>query len=144
MWASSLAINGICDTGKLHNWSCHPIEHEFSAYYDVTHGIGLAIITPKWMRHILSQATLPKFVSYAVNVWGLKNDDDPMALANQAIDATEDFLKSINIPSSLSEIGIGDENFHAMSRGAVANNPLEAAYVPLTEDDVYQIFELCK
>lgn len=144
MWASSMAINGICDTGKLHNWSCHPIEHELSAYYDLTHGIGLAIISPKWMRHILSEATLPKFVSFAVNVWGLDPSKPHMTLAAEAIDATESFFKSLGLPSTLSEVGIGDENFRAMSRGAVANNPLGAAYVPLNEDDVYHILEMCK
>ena len=41
MWTSSLAINGICSTGKDCAWSCHPMEHELSAYYDITHGVGL-------------------------------------------------------------------------------------------------------
>lgn len=31
------------------------MEHELSAYYDITHGVGLAILTPRWMRHILAK-----------------------------------------------------------------------------------------
>ena len=54
MWTSSLALNGILATGKSFMWSCHYIEHELSAYYDITHGAGLAVITPKWMRYIRS------------------------------------------------------------------------------------------
>lgn len=27
-------------------WSCHPIEHQMSAVYNITHGLGLAIVTP--------------------------------------------------------------------------------------------------
>ena len=44
MWASSWAINGFVNGGKRKAWSCHPMEHELSAVYDITHGLGLAIL----------------------------------------------------------------------------------------------------
>lgn len=47
MWTSSWAINGFVNGGKQQAWSCHPIEHEVSAIYDITHGLGLAILTPR-------------------------------------------------------------------------------------------------
>ena len=71
MWASSWAINGLISGGTANNWSVHPMEHELSAYYDVTHGVGLAILTPHWMRYVLNDATLDNFVDYGVNVWGI-------------------------------------------------------------------------
>ena len=37
MWASSMALNGLCGSGKPGAWTCHPIEHELSAFYDITH-----------------------------------------------------------------------------------------------------------
>ena len=67
MWASSMALNGLCGSGKPGAWTCHPIEHELSAFYDITHGVGLAIVTPRWMRYILSENTVDKFVDYAIN-----------------------------------------------------------------------------
>ena len=53
MWTSSWAINGF--SGGLTNceWTNHMIEHELSAIYDITHGLGLAIVTPRWMRYVL-------------------------------------------------------------------------------------------
>ena len=45
MWTSSWAINGFINGGKNQAWSCHPMEHELSAIYDITHGHGLAILT---------------------------------------------------------------------------------------------------
>ena len=60
MWASSLALNGLTGSGKKGSWSCHPMEHELSAYYDITHGIGLAILTPRWLAHILNADTVEK------------------------------------------------------------------------------------
>lgn len=62
MWASTIADNAtLCNGNELRAFSCHGIEHELSAYYDVTHGVGLAIITPRWMEYVLSDATAPRF-----------------------------------------------------------------------------------
>ncbi|MFA6769519.1 MAG: iron-containing alcohol dehydrogenase, partial [Parabacteroides sp.] len=58
MWASSWAINGFIDGGKRQEWSCHPMEHELSAIYDITHGLGLAILTPRWMEYCLDETTV--------------------------------------------------------------------------------------
>lgn len=143
MWASSMALNGLCGSGKNGAWTCHPIEHELSAYYDITHGVGLAIVTPRWMRYILSEATLDKFVEYAINVWHLENKEDKFALANEAIDATENFFKACGIPMTLTEVGIDKNYFNEMSKAAVEHGGLQFAYVPLNEEDVYKILEMC-
>lgn len=39
----------------VHNCACHAMEHELSAYYDITHGHGLAILTPRWLSYILNE-----------------------------------------------------------------------------------------
>ena len=143
MWASSMALNGLLGCGKSGAWTCHPIEHELSAFYDITHGIGLAILTPSWMRYILSETTVDKFVDYAINVWHLEANDDKIALANAAIDATEKFFKDCGIPMTLSEIGIDKSNFEKMAKAAVEHGGLEYSYVSLNEEDVYKILEMC-
>ena len=143
MWASTLALNGLVGAGKPGSWTCHPIEHELSAFYDITHGIGLAIVTPRWMRHILSEQTVGKFVAYAKNVWHLPEMTDPFAYANAAIDATEEFFKNCGIPMTFSEIGINEEHFEVMAEKAVRIGGLGEAYVPLTKEDVMSILNMC-
>ena len=143
MWTSSLALNGITSTGKSFMWSCHYIEHELSAYYDITHGAGLAMLTPKWMRYILSEKTVDKFCDYAVNVWGLEKSEDKFALANAGIDATEQFFQKIGLPSTLHEFGIDDAKFAQMAEKAVRIGCLQSAYVPLNEEDVVNILKMC-
>ena len=143
MWASSMALNGLCGSGKPGAWSCHPIEHELSAFYDITHGVGLAIVTPRRMRYILSENTVDKFVDYAVNVWHLEPKEDKFALANEAIDLTEKFFKDCGIPMSLREVNIDETHFDEMAKGAVERGSLAYAYVPLNEADVKKILEMC-
>lgn len=143
MWSSSLALNGLPTTGKNFAWSCHYIEHELSAHYDITHGAGLAMLTPKWMRYVLSDDTVDKFYTYAVNVWGIAPSEDKMAVANQGIDATENFFKKLGLPSTLGEFDIDDSRFEEMAKTAVKVGYLENAYVPLAQKDVIEILKMC-
>lgn len=143
MWTSSLALNGLVTTGKNFMWSCHYIEHELSAHYDITHGAGLAMLTPKWMRYVLSDKTVDKFYTYAVNVWGVEPSADRFAVANAGIDATENFFRSIGMPMTLGEFHIDGAKFEEMAEKAVAVGHLNGAYVPLNKADVVKILELC-
>jgi len=76
MWTSSLALNGLLGYGRITDWATHGMEHALSAMYDITHGVGLAILTPFWMDYALSKETLDKFVEYASRVWRVNGNDD--------------------------------------------------------------------
>ena len=141
MWASSMALNGICGRGKTGDWSCHPIEHELSAFYDITHGVGLAIITPHWMRHILSEKTINKFVEYAVNVWNIPMSDNRFEMAEAGIKATEEFFTKCGIPMNLGKLGIDDSLIEKMAAAVLKHKSLDNAYVPLKQDDICTILK---
>lgn len=137
MWASSLAINGICSYGENTAWTVHPIEHELSAFYDITHGVGLAILTPYWMEYVLNNDTMWRFVEYGKNVWGItegSNED----IARSSIEKTRAFFSSLGLPSKLSEIGIDDEYFDIMASKA-ADCGLQNGFMPLYKKDVEKI-----
>ncbi|MBQ8136475.1 MAG: iron-containing alcohol dehydrogenase [Clostridia bacterium] len=145
MAVSSVACSGIPEYGKQDTgWPCHALEHELSAYYDITHGVGLAILTPRWMRHILKKdpSCAWRFVRFARNVMGLSGDDET-ALAFAGIDALEAYFKSTGIPMTLGELNIGTEHFEAMAAHANPGGYLENAFVPLTNEDIVQIYRDC-
>ncbi|MBR5259496.1 MAG: iron-containing alcohol dehydrogenase, partial [Eggerthellaceae bacterium] len=104
-----------------------------------THGEGLAIITPRWMRHILSERTLDRFVKYGINVFGIDASLPKQEIAEKAIDATYAFFESINIPMHLREVGIDDSRIDEMAHHIAVNEGLENAYAPLTEQDIKEI-----
>ena len=142
MWASTQALNSLLSAGKGGPWTCHPIEHELSAYYDITHGVGLAIVTPRWMRYILSDATVEKFCEYGRNVWDI-TEQDSYKCANMAIDATEQFFKDCGIPMTLTEIGIDASKIDVMAEDTIKYNALDRAYVALNKEDVANILRAC-
>ena len=140
MLACTYGCNGILALGNSYSgWPCHGIEHALSAYYDITHGEGLAIITPRWMRHILSERTMDRFVKYGINVFGIDPTLPKQEIAGKAIDATYEFFKSINIPMHLRDVGIDDSRIDEMAHHIAVNEGLDKAYAPLTEQDIKEI-----
>ena len=140
MLACTYGCNGILALGNSPSgWPCHGIEHALSAYYDITHGWGLAIITPRWMKHILNERTLPRFVKYGINVFGIDENLDKWEIANKAIDETYAFFESIGIPMHLREVGIEESRIGEMAHHIAINEGLENAYAPLTEKDIAEI-----
>ena len=143
MWTSSWAINGFVNGGKQQAWSCHPIEHEISAIYDITHGLGLAIITPRWMEYCLDESTVSKYVQFAVNVFGVDATLPPMEIAREGIRRLSEFLfKTLGLQSTFREVGIDREHFAVMARKACGNNVLPG-FKPLRQTDIECIFEKC-
>ena len=140
MLCCTYGCNGILSLGNSPSgWPCHGIEHALSAYYDITHGEGLAIITPRWMRHILSEKTIDRFVKYGINVSGIDASLPKQEIAEKAIDATAAFFESIHIPMHLREVGIDDSRIDEMAHHIAVNEGLENAYAPLTEQDIKEI-----
>ena len=140
MLACTYGCNGIYALGSSYSgWPCHGIEHALSAYYDITHGEGLAIITPRWMKHILSERTVDRFVKYGVNVFGIDPDQDRFEIAKQAIDETYKFFELIHIPMHLRDVGIDDSRIGEMAHHIAVNEGLEEAWAPLNEDDLVTI-----
>lgn len=143
MLACCFGCNGIYALGNSYSgWPMHSIEHALSAYYDITHGEGLAIITPRWMKHILSERTLERFVALGTHLFGIDPNKDGMEIAEETIDRFYKFFESIGIPMHLREVGIGEEKLHEMAHHILLegrDKPFN--YVPLQEEEIYQILK---
>ncbi len=144
MWTSSWAINGFINGGKRKAWSCHPMEHELSAIYDITHGLGLAILTPRWMEYCLDETTVDKYVQFGVNVFGIDAKMDKMDIAKESIRRTAEFLfETLGLQRTLSEVGIKREDYPIMAQKACRYGDIKG-FKTLTPQDVERIFEMCE
>jgi alcohol dehydrogenase YqhD (iron-dependent ADH family) len=105
MWAGSLSHNGLTGCGGSGgDWSTHQIEHELSGMFDVAHGAGLSAVWGTWARYVY-KALLPRFVKLGVEVFG-KTAESEEDTARLAIDNMEVFFKSIDMPTSIHELGV--------------------------------------
>jgi len=138
MWAGTIGLNGLLSTGKEGDWATHLIEHELSAKYDITHGIGLAILTPHWMKHVLDDSNEKIFAAYGRNVWNIQEKNDRKA-ALKAIENTADFFNSIGVPNSLSQLGIDSSRFEEMAESALKYNKI-GRFKELSKEDIVKIY----
>lgn len=139
MWASSWAINDMLKLGHALPWSVHAIEHQLSAVYDITHGVGLAVVTPHWMEYVLKEETVDKFYELAVNIWRVPESSDKFAVAKAGIQALRDFYRQLGIVSRLSELGIDEAHFEEMAEKAAQQ--AKGSYQPMTKDDIVKIYQ---
>ncbi len=145
MLACTFGCNGLLSLGAASSvWPMHGIEHALSAYYDITHGEGLAIITPRWMRHILNGRTLARFVKFGVDIYGISPGLPPHEIAEQAIDKTFGFFKdTMHMPMTLREVGIDESRLTEIAAHIAANEGLDdpSSFAPLTEKDIHEILK---
>lgn len=143
MWASSMALNTILDAGTVHGCACHAMEHELSAYYDITHGHGLAILTPRWLEYILDETTAPAIARFGVKVFGTDENLTPMEGAKKAIEAVSDFcFRTLGLKRTLTELEIDETHFKTMAEHACMGGVITGAK-NLTPSDVEAIYRMC-
>ncbi|MBI9051710.1 MAG: iron-containing alcohol dehydrogenase [Anaerolineaceae bacterium] len=143
MWASSWALNGFIAAGKSLFPILHIMEHELSAYYDITHGHGLAILTPRWMEYILDEHTAPKIHHLGVVAFGIDENMPAMDGSKKAIEKVSDFyFNTLGLQSKLSDLGIDNSKLAEMAKNICRNGDL-SGYKPLTQQDVENIFKMC-
>ena len=146
LWAASWALNSFCTSGFHTQAQLHALE-QFSSSYDLTHGLGLAIIMPKWMKYLLDrdETVIDDFARFALNVMSVKEEKSKKEIAYQGIEALQNFIHNeLKLPISLSELGIDDTRFEEMSHKACyGKGCLSETYRPLTKEDCFNIYKMC-
>lgn len=146
LWAASWALNSFCTSGFKTQPSLHALE-QFSAVYDLTHGMGLAILMPKWMRYLLDKddTVAEDFARFGVNVMGIEDGEDKKAVAYKAIEALQTFIKEeLGLPEHLSEVGVDGGKFDEMKvLACYGKETLPKAYRPLSQEDCLAIYRMC-
>ena len=118
MWAGSLSHNGLTGCGSEGgDWSTHRLEHELGGLFDVAHGAGLAAVWGSWARYVWTDRP-DRFVKFAVNVMGVERTGTDAEIVEKGIRAVEEFYRSINMPTSIKELGIDvtDEQIAELAR----------------------------
>ena len=141
MWAATMAENRIIKLGKACDFQAHQIEHQLGAFTNCNHGCGLAVIHPAYYRYIYRDG-LEKFVRFAENVWGIsaegKTDEE---IASDGIQALEDFIKQIGLPTKLRELGITDKG--QLADIARSCNIAPGGYGKMSEKAILEILNKC-
>jgi NADP-dependent alcohol dehydrogenase len=108
MWSATLALNGLIAAGVPQDWTAHMIGHEMTALYDIDHARTLSITLPAVMK-VRRDAKRDKLLQYAERVWNLIDGSDDQRI-DKAIELTEAFFKTMQLPTRLSEVDLNSSH----------------------------------
>ena len=146
MWAGTLAHNGVCGTGRAEDWSSHAMEHELSALYGVTHGAGLAVVFPAWLK-VVSKVNDSRTLQLAERLFGIKTDSLPKEeIINQCISRLRDFWSgTLGLPRNLRELGIAEADIDQLvSNLHNTKGEVFGGYVKLDRILTRDIYKACE
>lgn len=135
------AHSELLSVGRKGDFATHAIEHELSGIYDITHGAGISIILPAWMKYVYKK-DVNRFVQLANRVWNIDiNYDDLEETALKGIEAIKSFYKKIGLPTSLREVYIDNSKFSYMAKRATKTGEC-GKFMKLNEEDIVNIFNI--
>ncbi len=145
MWAGSLSHNNLTSLGRSWTMNAHQFEHALSGLnFDIAHGAGLAVTWPAYLAYVAPHC-MPLMLQYAERIWGIPVDfGHPEATAKAAINRTKEFFKSIGMPLTLGELGLGEADIPRLTELVTYNGTRTLkSYIELRAKEIAGIFRLC-
>ena len=139
MWASSVSHNDLTGVGRFFAGTCHRLEHEMSAKYDVAHGAGLAVVFPAWAKYVYRLAPA-RFARFAREVFAVSQTGD-LDAAKEGIEVLSRFFRSIGMPLTMRELGIPDPDLEDMARRCSRDKTITLhSYIEIGYDEMLDIY----
>lgn len=143
MWCGSISHNNLTGLGRPKDFLCHKLGHEIGGMFDVAHGATLSAIWGSWARYVY-RINPARFARYGRKVWNLTETDDEKA-AVQAIRATEEFFRSLHMPTCIGELEIGvqpDEVLKKLADSATKGDTIQlGSFKKINAKDAYEIYK---
>ena len=143
MWCGSISHNGITGLGRPKDFLCHKLGHQLGAKFDEAHGATLSAVWGSWARYVyhLDEA---RFANYGRKVWNIDEENDEKT-AVAAIEKTEEFFRSLHMPTCLGDMKMGvqpDEVLKEMAGKATAGDTMKVgAFQKMGEKELYEIYK---
>lgn len=141
-FASTIALSDQLNMGFIGDWGTHHIDHALSAFYDIPHGGGMAILFPNWMNHVLCDKNKDRFKQLAVQVLEVNPDNKTdMEIAKEGIHRLSEVWTSWGAPNRLADYNIPAEEINEVAKKTIDIVPNCGNYAPLSEEDIVQILQ---
>ena len=143
MWCGSISHNGLTGLGRPKDFLCHKLGHQLSAKFDEAHGATLSAVWGSWARYVY-HLDVARFANYGRKVWNIAEESEEKT-AVAAIEKTEEFFRSLNMPTCLGDMKMGvqpDEVLKEMAGKATAGDTLKVgAFQKMGEKELYEIYK---
>lgn len=140
--AASWAINGFINGSVKQRWNCHTIEHELSARYGITHGHGMAILLPKWLKYCYTNENKDIYYLCAKNMFSIECSDKADVLCKLVKAMEELFYCDFRLNSRLREFGVSFNDISEIAECICATGPIKG-FTELDVEDIQTILQMC-
>ena len=119
----------------------HGMAHPLSAFYPTPHGVANAVLRP-YVMEFNAPYTGDKFREIA-RAMGVKGVDDmnEAEYRKAAVDAVKQLKKDVNIPETLKEIGVKEEDLEALADAAMADVCTGGNPRPCSKELVLEVYK---
>lgn len=143
MWCGSISHNGLTGLGRPKDFLCHKLGHQLSAKFDEAHGATLSAVWGSWARYVY-HLDVARFANYGRKVWNIEEENDEKT-AVAAIERTEEFFRSLNMPTCFGDMEMGvqpDEVLKEMAGKATAGDTVKVgSFQKMGEKELYEIYK---
>ena len=138
-WANTLAGIAINLSGTC---GIHGMGHPISAIYDIPHGETLAAVSKAFIKFNIPAAP-KKFIKVAEILGAPSKDLSKMEIALKSVEALENLMSSVNLPTNLAAFGIKEGDLEELAKSTYTHmrSNLEASPRQMTLDDVRRLFK---
>jgi alcohol dehydrogenase len=147
-WTATVALNGWVQAGADAPFPVHGIEHVLSAWYNIPHGAGLAVLNPAWMSWAARHKP-ERFATFARHVFGIEQDEDSHA-ASAGIQMLKHRFREMDLPLTLQELGVPESDWEGLTDTALRTVGVDGpdgvrrlpGLVPMDRDSILEVFVL--
>lgn len=108
--SSTVALQGLPNSGRAGAWVVHPLEHAVTAYFDnVAHGAGIAALLPSYMKY-LSEVKSDKVLQLADRVFNVPKEVTGELKVGLCIECMRKFITDIGLKDNFKDLNIDMEN----------------------------------
>lgn len=144
-WAATCGINGWASPGDA--WTpIHQVGHVLTSRHRVQHGASLAILMPAWMEYMCSRRP-ERYYRFAknvmqVNVEGKSSEE----VIYEGIYKFRNFLSSINVPLTLHDVNISEDDLPFIVDGVVkvsfGSDGMLKCIPPIGREDIMEVLKI--
>ncbi len=108
MWCGSVSHTGFTGLGGVAGMAAHQLSHELSKTFDTAHGASLTAVWSSYARYVcVERNAFARFEKLALLVFGQDaKKQNGVETALCGIDKFENFFKSLDLPVTISQLGI--------------------------------------
>jgi len=148
-WLGAIALHGFINRPRGGDFPLHAMQHPLSAHFDISHGRGLALLLPRWMKYVCREKP-DKIIQLGDRVFSMELETHhPFEAAEKVTDRLTEWLEDLDAWFFMDDLGIPNDEvlFEKMANEVIVmygdKDGVLGGIKPLEASDIVEIYKMC-